>query len=184
MSFLTQRILSHTLLFSKSVSLAVSPLVHIEGVNVAAINLTTIFYMEISKDFSYGGESHDFREMLYINKGEMIYTAGKKQFILKSGEMTFHKPDEYHNLSGNGKNSSNISVLNFDCFGDEMDYFEGEIFRLNAEEKTLPAMLFGEGIVALAKENESDPLSQSMKVRSDAPFGFSQMIKNLLGIFL
>lgn len=150
----------------------------------SAINLTTLFYMEIPKDFSYGGESHDFWEMVYIDKGEMICTAGKKQFILKSGELTFHKPDEYHNLSGNGRNSSNISVLTFDCFGGEMDYFEGKIFRLNAEEKNLLAMLFGEGIEALEKENERDPLAQSMKVRAGAPFGYSQMIKNLLEIFL
>ena len=147
-------------------------------------SVITLFYMEISKDFSYGGESHNFWEMVYIDKGEMICTAGKKQFILKSGELTFHKPDEYHNLSGNGRNSSNISVLTFDCFGEDMDYFEGKIFRLNAEEKGLLSMLFSEGIAALAKENESDPLVQSMKIRENAPFGYSQMIKNLLEIFL
>lgn len=149
-----------------------------------AQNLTTLFYMEISKDFSYGGESHNFWEMVYIDKGEMICTAGKKQFILKSGELTFHKPEEYHNLSGNGRTDSNISVLTFDCFGEEMDYFEGKIFRLNAEEKTLLSMLFSEGIASLEKENKSDPLVQSMRVREDAQFGYSQMIKNLLEIFL
>jgi len=150
----------------------------------SAKNLITLFYMEIQKDFSYGGESHDFWEMVYIDKGEMICTAGKKQFVLKSGELTFHKPNEYHNLSGNGRNSSYISVLTFDCFGEEMDYFEGKIFRLNAEEKSILSTLFSEGISSLAKENESDPLIQSMKVRQNAPFGYEQMIKNFLEIFL
>ena len=150
----------------------------------SAKSLTTLFYMEIPKDFSYGGESHNFWEMVYIDKGEMICTAGKKQFILKSGELTFHKPDEYHNLSGNGRNSSNVSVLTFDCFGDEMDYFEGKIFRLNSEEKMLMSMLFSEGIASLSKENEKDPLVQSMSVKPSAPFGYRQMIKNLLEIFL
>lgn len=149
-----------------------------------AQNLTTLFYMEISKDFSYGGETHNFWEMVYIDKGEMVCTAGKKQFILKSGELTFHKPEEYHNLSGNGRSNSNISVLTFDCFGEEMDYFEGKIFRLNSEERTLLSMLFSEGIASLLKENKRDPLVQSMRVRDDAPFGYSQMIKNLLEIFL
>ena len=97
-------------------------------------NIITVFYMELSKDFQYDGERHNFWEMVYIDKGEMICTAGKKQFILKSGELTFHKPEEYHNLSGNGRTDSNISVLTFDCFGEEMDYFEGKIFRLNAED--------------------------------------------------
>ena len=147
-------------------------------------NIITLFYMEIARDFSYGGESHDFWEMVYIDKGEMICTAGKKQFVLKSGELTFHKPNEYHNLSGNGRTVSNISILTFDCLGEEMEYFEGKIFRLNAEEKNLLAMLFGEGREALSKENESDPLVQRMKVSENARFGYSQMIKNLLEIFL
>ena len=43
----------------------------------------TFFYMEISKDFHYDGESHDFWEMVYIDKGEMICTADTNQFTLK-----------------------------------------------------------------------------------------------------
>jgi quercetin dioxygenase-like cupin family protein len=57
--------------------------------------------MELSKNFCYEGERHDFWEMVYIDKGEMICTADKNRFVLKSGEMTFHKPNEFHNLSGN-----------------------------------------------------------------------------------
>lgn len=63
--------------------------------------IITLFYMELNKNFSYDGESHDFWEMVYIDKGEMVCTAGKNRLILKSGEMIFHKPNEYHNLSSN-----------------------------------------------------------------------------------
>jgi AraC-like DNA-binding protein len=122
--------------------------------------------------------------MVYIDKGEMICTAGKKQFVLKSGELTFHKPEEYHNLSGNGRTNSNISILTFECDGEEMDYFEGKIFRLNADEKNLLSMLFSEGLSSLSKVDERDPLVQSMRVSENASFGYSQMIKNLLEIFL
>ena len=69
--------------------------------------LITLFYMELSKSFCYGGERHDFWEMVYIDKGEMICTADKNRFLLKSGEMTFHQPNEYHNLSGNNTVASN-----------------------------------------------------------------------------
>ena len=34
--------------------------------------IITIFYMELSKNFYYEGEKHDFWEMVYIDKGEMI----------------------------------------------------------------------------------------------------------------
>ncbi len=153
-----------------------------DTLNVSGIY--TLFYMEIEKSFRYGGESHDFWEMVYIDKGEMLCTAGNKQFILKNGELIFHRPGEYHNLSGNGRQSSNVSVLTFECQGEGMDYFEGKIFRLDSEEKTLLSMLFGEGLSSLSKENESDPLVLNMSVREDAPFGYAQMIKNFLEIFL
>lgn len=144
----------------------------------------TLFYMEMSKDFSYGGESHDFWEMVYIDKGEMVCTAGQKRFMLKSGELTFHSPGEYHNLSGNGKVDSNISIITFDVRGIDRDLYEGKIFRLNTEEKGIISMLFEEGTEALVKEDENDPLVHAMRVSDKALSGYGQMIKNLLEIFL
>ena len=144
----------------------------------------TLFYMEMSKDFSYGGESHDFWEMVYIDKGEMVCTAGQKRFMLKSGELTFHSPGEFHNLSGNGKTDSNISIITFDARGIDRELYEGKIFRLNAEERGIISMLFEEGMTALVKEDENNPLTHAMKVSDHALSGYGQMIKNLLEIFL
>ena len=144
----------------------------------------TLFYMEISKDFSYGGESHDFWELVYIDKGETLCTAGQKRFVLKSGELTFHRPGEYHNLSGDGRADSNISILTFDAVSLDGSFYEGRIFRLDNEERALLSMLFEEGLSALKKEEENDPLVHTMLVREGAPFGYGHMIKNLLEIFL
>ena len=146
--------------------------------------LITIFYMEISKDFSNGGETHGFWEMVYIDKGEMICTADKKSFRLKSGEMTFHKPYEFHNLSGDGKTPPNVSILTFECNSRAMEYFEGKIFKLSAEEKRLLAMLFEEGVASYRLQSVNNPLLQNMERVENAPVGGSQMIKNLLEAFL
>ena len=94
--------------------------------------IITIFYMELSKNFYYDGEKHDFWEMVYIDKGEMICTADEKRFVLKSGEMTFHKPNEFHNLSGNSSTAPNVSIITFECKSRAMKHFEGKIFRLSA----------------------------------------------------
>lgn len=146
--------------------------------------IITIFYMELSKDFHYDGERHDFWEMVYIDKGEMLCTADKHQFTLKSGEVTFHKPNEYHNLSGDGKNAPNISILTFECDSVAMKHFEGKILRLSAEEKRLLSMLMSEGLSCFRLEDPSNPLLQKLRVQPDAPFGGFQMIRNLLEIFL
>lgn len=146
--------------------------------------IITLFYMEMSKSFHYDGESHDFWEMVYIDKGQMICTADKNRFLLKSGEMTFHKPNEFHNLSGDGQTAPNISILTFECKSPAMKYFEGKIFRLSPEEKAMLSRLFEEGMATYRLVDQHDPLLQNMLKLDSAPFGSSQMVKNLLEIFL
>ncbi len=146
--------------------------------------IITIFYMEISKSFKYDGERHDFWEMVYIDKGEMICTADKNRFILKSGEMTFHKPNEFHNLSGDNNTAPNISIITFECKSSAMKYFEGKIFKLTPEEKSMLSLLFSEGLSCFQLADPLNPLLQSLVQIEDAPFGSSQMTKNLLEAFL
>jgi len=140
--------------------------------------------MEFSKNFAYEGERHDFWEMVYIDKGEMICTADKNRFILKSGEMTFHKPNEFHNLSGDNSVSPNVSIITFECRSRAMKYFDGKIFKLDAEEKGLLSLLFSEGLACFRLEDEHDPLLQNMICLENAPLGGSQAVKNLLEFFL
>ena len=146
--------------------------------------IITIFYMELSKNFHYDGEKHDFWEMVYIDKGEMLCTADTNRFILKSGEMTFHKPNEFHNLSGNNDVAPNVSIITFRCNSRAMKQFEGKIFRLSAEEKSLLSMLMTEGLSCYCLEDERNPLLQKINKVEPSPFGSSQMTKNLLEIFL
>ena len=146
--------------------------------------IITLFYMEMSKNFQYDGEAHDFWEMVYIDKGQMVCTADKNRFLLKSGEMTFHKPNEYHNLSGDNQAAPNVSILTFECKSRAMKHFEGKIFRLSPEEKTMLSRLFEEGMATYRLVDEHDPLIQDMIQLEGAPYGSSQMVKNLLEIFL
>ena len=114
----------------------------------------------------------------------MVCTADTNQFTLKSGELTFHKPNEFHNLSGNRDVAPNVSILTFECKSRAMQQLAGKIFRLNGEEKNLISMLFEEALSCYRLEDENDPLLQKLIRLEDAPFGASQMTKNLLEIFL
>ena len=150
--------------------------------NVTAV--ITLFYMELSKDFKYDGEKHDFWEMVYIDRGEMICTADEKQFVLKGGELTFHKPNEHHNLASNQKSAPNVSIITFECKSPAMNYFGGKIFKLTPEEKGLLTKLFEEGLSAYEMTDRMNPLSQNLTRVQNAPFGSSQATKNLLEYFL
>lgn len=147
-------------------------------------SIITIFYMEFSKDFSYEGERHDFWEMVYVDKGEVICTADTKQFILKGGELTFHKPNEFHNLSANNSVAPNVSIITFDCKSPAMNYFKGKIFKLSANEKNTLSMLIEEGLSCYSMVDQKNPLLQQLIKLDSAPFGSSQMTKNLLECLL
>ena len=147
-------------------------------------HIITIFYMELSKNFYHDEEQHDFWEMVYIDKGEMLCSAGGNRYILKSGEMTFHKPHESHNLTGINNVAPNVSILSFTCNSRAMKQFEGKIFRLDAEEKALLSSLFSEGLSCYRLLDAYNPFQQQLEKIPSAPSGSSQMTKNLLEIFL
>lgn len=146
--------------------------------------LITVFYAELSKTFTNEGERHDFWEMVYVDRGEVLCTAGKRQFALKSGELTFHAPNEFHAVSAAAGTAPNVSIITFECKSRAMRDFEGKIFPLSGEEKALVSMLFREGNSTYSLVDPRNPLLQQMQRLEEAPFGSSQMIKNLLEIFL
>ena len=89
--------------------------VHKLNTEFSITDLVNVSYYTLSKDFVWSGESHEPWEMVYVDKGEVICTADKNRFVLKSGEMTFHKPNEFHNLSGDHRTAPNVSILTFEC---------------------------------------------------------------------
>jgi len=65
-----------------------------------------------------------------------------------------------------------------------MKYFENKIIKLNSEEKGFLSMLFSEGLSCFELINKNNPLIQQLKTIKNAPFGSSQMTKNLFEAFL
>lgn len=141
--------------------------------------VVTIFYMEFSKDFFYEGESHDFWELVYIDKGEMICTVDNRQFVLKGGEMVFHKPKQFHNHTSNKVIPPNLSIVTFECKNSNMRFFNEKIIKLNAEEKKLLSQIINEGQSAFVLKEKKPPVYNMIK-KSNYPFGSLQMIKILL----
>ena len=45
--------------------------------------IVTIHYFEFDKNYRFEGESHDFWELLYVDKGNLICHAGEREIFLK-----------------------------------------------------------------------------------------------------
>ncbi len=145
--------------------------------------IVTVLYLENSSDFVFGGESHDFWEFNYIDKGQMVVTVGGKEYLLKSGELVFFKPNEFHSLEARGLSAPNHTVVSFVCNSDAMKYFKNKIIALNSQERKLLSILLREGLSAYRPINSKPPI-MGMAEKENAPIGAVQMTFNLLEEFL
>lgn len=97
----------------------------------------TIHYFEYMSDFSFAGESHNFWEFVFVDKGEIDIYMESIHARLKKGEVAFHKPNEFHRLQATGSSAPNLVVISFECSDAVMQFFEGKIFSLDETEKIL-----------------------------------------------
>ncbi len=145
--------------------------------------IVTIHYYEFDKHFNFLGESHDFWEMVYIDSGSMIINAGKTTHTLHSGEIIFHKPNEFHTISSDGKTPSNVFVISFTSASKNMMYFKNKKSVVPNKLKPYIKTLINEG------KNTFDlpfnnPELRELKLSKNPPFGGQQIIRTTLEQFL
>ena len=145
--------------------------------------LYTVHYFEYSKRFSFTGESHDFWELVYADKGDITVFADDKSFVLEQGNVIFHKPNEWHNVRANGVDAANITIITFASPSKAMSFFENKILSVGQKQKELLSKIVSEYTNAF-KTPLNDPYTTHLERRSDAAVASEQLIKLFLCEFL
>ena len=143
----------------------------------------TIHYFEYTNNFYYAGESHDFWEFVYVDKGSVDICMDDKQITLKKGDIAFHQPNEFHKVSTYGHTAPNLVVISFDSHSPLMDFFRCQIFKTDQKERDLLADTLIEAR-KLFSSPLGDPYLTEMTKKEDAPIGTEQLIKLHLEQFL
>lgn len=108
--------------------------------------LVTIHYFEFEKNYCFSGETHEFWEFLYVDKGEVEILAGEKGYKLQKGDIVFHPPGEFHSVKANGVTAPNIMVVSFDCSNAHMNFFiENKILNLSTFQIEILGKILCEG---------------------------------------
>ena len=148
--------------------------------NIININwVATIFYQEFGRDFNFQGESHDFWELVYADKGELIATAEERDVLLRQGDVIFHQPNEFHRLRANGTVAPNAFIMTFDCRSPAMKYFCGRHIHLNAQQRSIIAMILDETSKTFV-DRLTDPESGALALKDNPILGGQQMIRTYL----
>lgn len=146
-------------------------------------SIITIHYFEYTKDFSFSGEAHDFWEFLYVDKGSVEVRVENRLYELNTGDIIFHRPNDFHAMRASNQHSLNLVVISFRCHSPAIKEFADKCFSLNMEERTLISH-----VITTAKETFVTPLHipsvEQVQVSPDAPFGSEQLIQLYLETFL
>lgn len=146
-------------------------------------SIQSFHYFEFSKDFVFYGEKHNFWEFVYVDRGQIVATADDQKFLLRQGDIIFHKPNEFHNISANHNIAPNVIVISFTCHSPEMAYFRGKMFSLNAKEQGLLGQILQSGMAAFRPPYD-DPYRHALTRRPDAPAAAEQLLRIHLELLL
>ncbi|MBO5051831.1 MAG: helix-turn-helix domain-containing protein [Clostridia bacterium] len=147
--------------------------------DIAVDKLYTVHYFEYSKSYAYPGEAHDFWECVYVDRGEIIATAGEREIRLCRGEILFHEPNEWHTLRANGIVAPNLVVLSFSSPSPAMAAFRGLHAKLGQRSRELISGILRES-EAVFSTPLGNPGIMKMEKRETSPLGAEQLIRAYL----
>ena len=145
--------------------------------------IITLHYFEYMKNFEFKGESHNFWEFLYVDKGTVAVRADDTWTTLYTGDIIFHQPNEFHAIKSIGKDSPNLVAISFTSSSQAMSFFVNKSFTLSMEERAMISRIITEGRHTLATPMHIPSIEQ-VQLKEHAPFGSQQMILLYLEMFL
>ena len=145
-------------------------------INISKI--VTIHYYEFDRNFVFDGETHNFWEMVYVDKGQVEIERDGEKIILSQGEIVFHQPNEFHSIRAH-RSAPIFFVVSFVCHSPAMLYFEG--FHTVLSQNLKP---FLTSIVSEAEETfeirKNNPHQKRLIKKEAAAIGGEQLIKTYL----
>lgn len=136
--------------------------------------VVNIAYYKLARDYRFSGESHAFWEFIYVDRGSIVVAAGSDCYLLKAGELAFHRPDEFHSFQSVGE--SDVIVASFCCESASMHRLEKKVLLLHQKERQCLKQLIDEAQQAY-QYFENDPPQVDLSKKPTAPWGSDQLIK-------
>ena len=145
--------------------------------------IVTVHYFEFDKNFVGHTEAHDFWELVYAERGDIVCLVDQREVALKEGEVIFYQPGLIHALRADGNRAPNVFIVSFECRNEAMRFFENRHMKLD------PGLLhFVFSIIEESKRSfdlpYSDPMLKKMKPLEHPALGAQQLLKNYLELLL
>ena len=143
---------------------------------IRVTGLVTIHYFEYGKDYKYPGESHDFWEIMYVDRGTVFIQCGEAEHQLSRGELILLPPNRFHSIRADDAKPSNVFIVSFTVEGEALSPLSGRGLPVSTAMKGLVHAIIQEGEAAFFL-----PMSKidhyHLQARQDAPFASLQILQ-------
>ena len=137
-------------------------------------SITTIFQQDMSHSVSHGGESHDFCELLYVQRGTHCTAVDGVPHTVEAGQMIIYAPNAHHRMIG--RSSALVGIVSFEA-SDSLSLFYNRVMTLNNRQREVitDIVAFGMEIFCpsqrpellgmVSREDTTDLQLQELKLR-------------------
>ncbi len=152
-------------------------------IEVNVKRIAALHYFEFTNSYTTKCDSHNFYELLYIDRGSINVISDEFNGTVGVNELIIHKPLENHSLSIANDIAPNVIIIGFECEGVALETFSKNPVHINSELANLLAKTVQEGMSVFMPPYDI-PNREFMPKRQEYPFGADQMVKICLEHFL
>ena len=113
--------------------------------HVDVSRIANIHYFEFTKQYYTVKDSHDFRELIYVDTGSIHIESDSFCGELNKNMLIIHRAGEIHSLSCPEHTAPNVIIIGFESRTEELDIFSGTPVTLNAEQQKILTEVIREG---------------------------------------
>lgn len=145
--------------------------------------IMSIHYFEFTSDFNFTSETHDYWELVYIDRGAAIVYADGQKIPVSQGEIVFHQPGEHHAIASVPEDPPTVFIITFRCTSAQMQFFRNRRMFVPTPMRRFISEMISDGQEAYYLVDDS-PYEVALQKRQDAPIGSEQLIKLNLEMLL
>lgn len=145
--------------------------------------IANVHYFEFTSEYQTIDDSHNFCELLYVDKGSLSVHADHYSGMLNDHQLIIHRAGETHSLKCLENNFPHVIIIGFECTASQLELFSDTPVTLLPVHRRMLADVLKEGMNLFAPPYDI-PNTLEMKKRAEYSFGTEQMLKLSLESFL
>lgn len=125
----------------------------------------------------FGGDWHNFPELLYVEEGEHHILVDGEPFLLRAGEAILYAPNAYH--IGPAPSRALVDIVSFDTDFPPLYSLCNRVLMLTAGQKRLLSDIMTEGLSSFRRTDIVEGVRGLLPVEDISPFSLMRLKNNL-----